>query len=633
MAFGKIEMELPGECVSSKRVYVLIAAICLGSACSRDPLPTPRAELRAVKAAPQVPVYSAASIAPSGAMGPAPLGPGRVASIYGQNLGPAEPCLGSPDPNRRETPSSLRPNQTPIEMQVFPVKLCDTEVQVGGVAAGLLYVSSVQINFKVPQTVQTQGETSIRVLYKGQAGPSVSIPLAADSPAASAEQIAERMWAALGRVGWQRQYEAPSGQCAAVPSRQGFRADLQAYAYYCPQTNAGVIAESFYYPVDHADPKLLLLRADIRPEYTYPELSAEVEQFVMRRLTQAYGPGGAPDNLYEIGASRPEPGLSWRAGNLTIFLHRKRSHAAPAGIRQGVILIAVREEALEQRRIAHRIEEAFRSAGALSQPVFERELEEQLPGAFFPAGSQYPNSEPDRVKAERQTRTALLRLLRQSTGEPEQRAAALVAADALTRRLGSLLVARSVKNGSEHLTEAEGAGNVRIELSSHGVRFNGIGHYSGVLEYDYSLLARAWKEYPETKWGQRAFLMLQRLGCSTPRFGCDGPNCFLSVIQQGESFLDRYPGTPFRTEQTYHLAQANETWWSLAHAAPGDLSAQGARVTKASAERARQRAIDLYEEILRIAPGAPEAEVAQLALPRLKLKLDTGERTFFCFSC
>jgi hypothetical protein len=27
------------------------------------------------------------------------------------------------------------------------------------------------------------------------------------------------------------------------------------------------------------------------------------------------------------------------------------------------------------------------------------------------------------------------------------------------------------------------------------------------------------------------------------------------------------------------------------------------------------------------------ARAAEIALPRLKLKLDTGERTFFCFSC
>ena len=74
--------------------------------------------------------------------------------------------------------------------------------------------------------------------------------------------------------------------------------------------------------------------------------------------------------------------------------------------------------------------------------------------------------------------------------------------------------------------------------------------------------------------------------------------------------------------------------WVKSISGPEDITAQGARVTKASADRARQRAVDLYEELLNIAsPASPEAHAAELALPRLKLKLDTGERTFFCFSC
>jgi hypothetical protein len=116
-------------------------------------------------------------------------------------------------------------------------------------------------------------------------------------------------------------------------------------------------------------------------------------------------------------------------------------------------------------------------------------------------------------------------------------------------------------------------------------------------------------------------------------FGCDGPRCFLAVIKQGESFLQQYPNTTLRVQQTYQLALAHDTWWSLGNAMPGDLTAQDARVSKTSAERARQKAVALYEEVMLTAPGTPEAQAAEIALPRLKLKLDTGERTFFCFSC
>jgi hypothetical protein len=105
------------------------------------------------------------------------------------------------------------------------------------------------------------------------------------------------------------------------------------------------------------------------------------------------------------------------------------------------------------------------------------------------------------------------------------------------------------------------------------------------------------------------------------------------VIRQGEDLLRRFPETPFRKEQVYHLALAYETWWSLSQAEPGDVTTEGAQVDKESAGRARRRSIDFYQELLRIAPDSPEAQAGQLRLPTLKLGLDTGERTFYCISC
>jgi uncharacterized protein (TIGR03437 family) len=575
------------------RFYVFLTAICLHVSCSHE-APTAVAK----KPVLSKPEYSTASIAPSGESKPAPLAPGRMATVYGANLGPAQACWGTADPSRRETPNPQRPNQTDVETKVFPAKLCDAEVRVGGIAAGLVYVSAGQINFKVPQNVLTKGDTTVLVTYKDQAGPAVSIPLTTDAPPVPAEQIAAAMWSDLQRVKWEQRYERG---CTAVPAQQGLRGGLYGHAYYCKQSSGPAIAESFYYPVDPANPKILLLRADIRPAFTYSELSAEVEQFLIRRLTKAYGAPVAPDSVTEIGAYRPDPGLSWHTGKLTIFVHRNRNAVAPAGVRLGVILIAVRDELLEQRRVA----QSLLVTGA-------RE-------------SQAPKSEADRVKAAEQTLADLLRLLRQSTGEPAQRAEALVAADRLAVRLGALLVVRE--------TVVEGAAKVRAELAPLGIQYGGVGHDSGALDYDHSLLARAWKEYPATPAGQRAFLMLQRLGCEVKSVGCDGPNCFLAVIQQGASFLERYPDTSIRKEQTYHLALAHETWWSLSLAEPGDTTAAGAKVTREAGERARQRAIEFYEQLIRVAPGTPEAKAAEIALPRLKLKFDSRERTFFCFSC
>ena len=85
---------------------------------------------------PVPPSYSAASIGAAGAKQAGALGPCMIVSIYGAHLGPDAPCIGKPDANKRETPSALRPFQTPAELMVFPEMLCDCEVRVGGVAAG-----------------------------------------------------------------------------------------------------------------------------------------------------------------------------------------------------------------------------------------------------------------------------------------------------------------------------------------------------------------------------------------------------------------------------------------------------------------------------------------------------------------
>ncbi len=482
-----------------------------------------------------------------------------------------------------------------------------------------------------------QGTTEVQVTYRGQSGPIVTVNLARTPSTGSAQQLAETIWSGLRRVKWEAAYRQPgrgsANTCSAVQAHKDLRAGLYGYAYYCSQRMSEVIAESFYYPAGDSRPVLLLRRAEFRLASAYPEMSAEVEQLLMQQLVRAYGPGAVPDNLYEIGASRPNPGLSWRAGEVTIFLHRNRNFVAPAGVREGVLLVAVRNEVLRERELKREVDNAFESTTRLAYAMIAGDLKKDLGTLYLPPGKR-PASEADRAKAERTTRAALLGLLGQAgAGDRGRRAAILVAADDLTVRLGSLLVARSITHGGETLSEAPGADRVRLQLAAYGVRYTGIGHYSGDLEYDRSLLRRAWKEFPESPWEQRAFLMLQSRSCSIPNFGCQGPNCFRTVIEQGENFLRQYPETLFRKEHIYHLALAYETWWSLSQAEPGDPTAEGAKIDKVSAEIARKRAIDLYEELARIAPGSPEARAGQLILVRLKLMLGTGERTFFCFSC
>jgi hypothetical protein len=106
-----------------------------------------------------------------------PLAPGLALSIYGTNLGPAAGCEGQADTEHRETPSALVSNQNFVNTLIYPKQLCETQVLVGGIPAGLLYVQARQINFKVPQETPIQGTAELRVIYKGQSSKPVALPL------------------------------------------------------------------------------------------------------------------------------------------------------------------------------------------------------------------------------------------------------------------------------------------------------------------------------------------------------------------------------------------------------------------------------------------------------------------------
>jgi len=183
---------------------VSLAWLFLGAAALSAPFPDPRG----FEIAP--PGYSARTILPSGARAPGPLAPGMLAEIYGERLGPETACSGSADPRQRESPSPLRPNQTLIETQVFPKRLCGAEVRAGGIAVGLLYVHARQINFKVPQELPVEGATEVRVTYKGRSGPVVRMNLARTRNTASAQQLAETIWSGLQRVKWETAYRQPA---------------------------------------------------------------------------------------------------------------------------------------------------------------------------------------------------------------------------------------------------------------------------------------------------------------------------------------------------------------------------------------------------------------------------------------
>ncbi len=120
-----------------------------------------------------------------------PLSPGALSSLYGQDLGPDQGCVGRADPGTREIPDPRRASAfMPVDPTVYPRQLCGVQVFVGGEAAGLLYVQAKQVNFKTPQNIPLEGVVEIKVVYQGLSSSGVQAQIDLDRPKISLDGIA-----------------------------------------------------------------------------------------------------------------------------------------------------------------------------------------------------------------------------------------------------------------------------------------------------------------------------------------------------------------------------------------------------------------------------------------------------------
>ncbi|MFW6201861.1 MAG: hypothetical protein ACOC8B_04740, partial [Gemmatimonadota bacterium] len=143
------------------------------------------------------------------------------------------------------------------------------------------------------------------------------------------------------------------------------------------------------------------------------------------------------------------------------------------------------------------------------------------------------------------------------------------------------------------------------------------------------LLWTVWREHPETRAGEYAFLQLQLAGWDTG-FACgEGSDAFRRVIERGRTFLDERPDSPLRGYVAYTVAAAYETWWSLSRA-PDDAIYVVADDYRPGADEARRRAIAFYATAARALEGTVEADDAVRRTARLHLGSDTRQRRYHC---
>ena len=144
-----------------------------------------------IQGQPHPPSFSAKQVVSPDSAIVAPLSPGMLFSIYGQDLGPEQSCEGQADLASRETPDPRRAAQANlVDTTVYPKQLCAVQVFVGTEAAGLLYVQEKQINFKVPQNLPLQGTVELKVVFQGRSSSGVQLEVGADRPKLSLEGVA-----------------------------------------------------------------------------------------------------------------------------------------------------------------------------------------------------------------------------------------------------------------------------------------------------------------------------------------------------------------------------------------------------------------------------------------------------------
>ncbi len=440
----------------------------------------------------------------------------------------------------------------------------------------------------------------------------------------------------MGRLDGVR-WEGPlaKGCTARVPVQMDIYATVE-WTHHCTDTRDGVIRETFFY-VFGEPARIALLRADVRPVDESPGNTARLLPVLERELTARFGAPAHDPEMMEIGFrhlrfGQPIAGDHWKGGGLHYFLHANLSASTPMGVRRGVQLVVLTDRLFDERMqdaLILRAEGIFGEALEDDDPVRAR-LKARIGAPYVRAMRATLNP-----VAVRQTIQDLTAILRESDGAgAAHRALCLLAADQVANKLSQWLI-ESSPNGERESGEAPG---VRRLLSRYGAKLGGMTHYGG-LDYRHELLQRVAREWPDTEAGELAFLQLLGSGFSAGGEGCPpNPDLFRDVITRGEAFLASHPRTDFRKQVLYALAQANESWWSIAHAPKDDEWVNAPPFPRRAAnaqqaDHARDEAIRYYREVARLAPGSPEAASAMRRLPRLELGLDTGQRRFFCSYC
>jgi hypothetical protein len=427
--------------------------------------------------------------------------------------------------------------------------------------------------------------------------------------------LATAVWGQLQAVPWDTAYgdwhrAHPTVGCQEHSSdpAAAFKPD-ELWSYRCEQGVGQLEADWVFYAFDVRDPVIpQLSRFDATA--TGPPL-ADLEaarDSLSGQISARYGLAENPAVVSAFGSAFWRHVQRWRTSKLEILLYVDlfRRDQPRLGLQ------ARRRSLLDALAMQDRVVDVTQSRDASVNAQLADGIRAAFPAAALLLGSLLQVS-PD----QRALRAAVLQLLdATSAGSPQRRAMLLVAAD----RLADLV--------TEAARQSPQWDEQRQRFADRGLHFEWA-ELDGGWIYPHDLLLRVWSDYGTTPWGEQAFLDLLSRGWTTHVACQDGSDQFRLVIEHGQSFLRAHPNTPLRSQILLFVAQAYETWWSLSLASANDDYADR-RQYQDGASAARLKAVENYDELLRRGDAGDLQVYARLALPRLRLGVDTNQRRFFC---
>lgn len=444
-------------------------------------------------------------------------------------------------------------------------------------------------------------------------GPAVS-PKTPDCPPEETlleeEQAAEILWNAFQSIRWD---EKPQGDCLE------YRKDDPRWKYSpeaclrCLSCRGAYYEERYYYALSPDAEVSILEEVLFSLNRQSVRLPSMVENLLTARMEKAYGL--AEEERPRFGFSFTNSWKWWHTKDNSLYLN-----IFPDEDR---LILRIRhhhlQKALAEKRDLTAPETFSRfDTGSPLDLALERVLKSKYPRMSEWLVHRFERSSsgvlsPDSEEVIREIQKAL----ENRKGTPvDLQPAILLACDRIVDRLS----ARMEEQSTAWL-------NLKTKLETYGLRF-APDHLGGCWNYDHTLLHTVRKEFPDSYWAAEAFLLLMQNGFSW-HICNGGADSFRRVIAEGGDFLKQNLSLEHRLEALFMLAQAYETWWSLSKASDEDEYVRRAEYVD-GAEEARTEAIRTYTQVRKTAPDSRYAKIAGWKLPRLRMKLDTGQRRFFC---